>query len=499
MKKTTAILLFLSLFSGLSAQDTIRLTVSSELDITRLNVTTTAYDRLLEVLEGAVNTYQSLGNFYDPLSGKPAPQAAGAFRNLFKPNALLFADFTEEAGAEIGVADYCRDLAYYFAEEGFQFAIRRAALTELWWDTLYQNKYLAAIVVDKEAFNRLSTGRQVKPVPAGRGQYQLLLRIEVSPDFGNWQIREITRHQPVSGVQGVVDDFSTYLSLQAAGSHLLPTFDTQPLWEQPAAAGAQLTHAAGPAFAVGIQLTTNRWLPRLQADKHWYLLLGLHYGRQSLQTDMQNYAVAVEAEAGGLTFERQGSGITASEQLTISSLGLPLGVGWSFKSSFSTRWMIEAVVLPAWVLQMEAVTQVKGDYMGNFQVGNQLVQLPGPPEGSVLRPGNEMLWEDQYGLGRELKASLMPKTVNALGMWLRLSPAVSFDFNSRNPALGMLLALDASFNLRPLLQQQAYEQLPLGRVGDLPGSLAAGWLSGLRHHSLGVRLGLYYHFRKSNN
>jgi hypothetical protein len=497
MKKIVLVFLCSLLFGGLSAQDSVRLIVGSQLDITRLNVPTTAYDSLLKVLEGAVNTYQTLGNFYDPVAGMPAPQAADAFRALHKPSAQLLADYREETRQAIGITEYCRELTYYFADEGFRFAVRRAELTDLWWDTLYNNKYLATLVLDKEAFNRLSPMGQPKAVPAGRGLYQLLLQLEISPDLAGWQIREATAYRPTGGETMVVDDYSTYLSLQAAGTRWLPVYNTQPLWAQ--ATGARLTHTAGPAYALGLQLATNRWLPRSKGAKSWYLLLGVFYGQQSLRTDMQDYAVTVQAVAGGLPFERQGSGIRATEELTISNLGIPLGLGWSFRSGFTTRWMLEAVLLPSLVLAADASIEANGDYVGRVMVGGQDVLLPGAPGGRVTRPGNEELWENEYGLGRGLQASLMPEPTTAAGLWLRLSPAVSIDFNSRNPALGMLLALDAAFNLRPQLQEQPYAELPLGRMGELPGNLSTGWLSDLRHHSLGLRLGLYYHFRKSNN
>lgn len=364
--------------------------------------------------------------------------------------------------------------------------------------------WVVKVKVEKEFYNYVDARNEVKQI-SGRTMEQDFLFDIVKKNLENATIRKIT-YECKSDECKPKADYTRYIggSLGVSKPLIAGVTSGGYLSDNPGFGDLEVT--ADPGFSAGIEFITNRLSSREDLKKNFFVTAGLRFQYNSYTGKLNNYRFETEDQADAQNYLRQGSGINATEKLSVGTVEVPLGVAIRLrkKQKQTSELFVQARLLPSYfILTGTGSLDSDGTYDAIISEANWRILRDGAANPDQLSGQSSTSKFDAFLAGSSRSISASPETtVNGLGLGAQLSPTLIFHLGDGNPNWSLMLGLDLTYHLGSFIkfngskdillrypQDDDYSRNPDRGINNNV-SLVEYYLSGMSVANVGFRIGL---------
>jgi hypothetical protein len=460
----------------------------------------------LNALQDAINQYDQYASLLDPTSGSVSDSYITNFEKLFGSQAKVYNDLMEVEDLElINYGDYISLVYNQLGDVGVRFNIVSARLEQLLPE--YDDYYQATIVVDKQMLHFLRQRRDgsLEEVPVGDKSARVFpLRLHYFFKLGYPpQIENIESAMEIC----VREKEEQYVSLTTRygfsffGSQLQSGTNTF-------FSSEQLATVSSNIVGFSVQWSSNTFYAERSCKKPLFWTAGIGAYQLTYSTNLKDWAYAYQPYLMDNSYWKEASVRgTLNQDAQIRLVEGRFGLRYRLKSSYNTTVMADLSVLPSYVVDSR-LTYNKVEGVQSITLDGIRVIGTDTTRTLALTSNDGMTtWLDAHAPSTRFdenqqvgEVQLPDREGQRMNSAVGLSASVGLSLYKRlSYSFGLIAGVDFQYGMRSPLQSAPVSSAPfLDRkaIENNHYSLLQAYQNVSFHHSVGIRLGLYYKINK---
>ncbi|GEM_PF-3134535 len=471
-------------------------------------------DQVVESAQMALDAYADAVTLLDKKQNRVTREAMNKFMALFGGTATLVQDYEEYIPLDmVDKETYCGNIFNRMELEGLQVKLNQAVLEEIIDEDAF---WVAVIKTEKDFYNYVTSNNVVVTIGGRVQDHELRLDIPKT-DISKPKIAKISRRcRPEENCDVVVADYSRYFGPSFSVFQPIVASKTYGGYLGKNVGAGELELEADFGFSGGVEFFTNRLSPKDSEKKNLFLLTGIRFNYNRYSGNLTDYNFDIPDQAFDVNgnvepYQRKGLNINATEELTIGTVEVPLGIAFRLKRKQRFDAFVQTKLLASYSFLMEKGTLTgTGDYDAQIAAANwSLLEDRAARPDNIANSVSIFNQQKTYGpfLGGErrgLSGVTEPK-LNGLGIAAQLSPVVTIHLGDGNPNWSLMIGADITYHFLPLFKYTETEDIllryPNVGVTDDFNKTINNDLSLLQHYfknltmvNAGIRIGLLHRF-----
>lgn len=454
-------------------------------------VSSTDRQEIVKTTEALLNEYTEAATLLDPSKRRVNGTSIDRFRTLFNPTANIMKDYEENYQGElINVRVYADGVYNRMERDGIKVRVGKVTLKSINDDPA--GYWVVVLEVEKIFYNAVTAKQEVKEIASGRYVKQEF-RVDVKKtDLSRAKISGI---KCVGCEQEIVADYVRYAgpSIGVYTGSFSPSLSS--FWNNNHST-SDLSTSAKLGFSFGGDFMTNRFSSSKSGAKNLFVTAGLHFALFKLSTELSDFALAPFAATAiaptgvELPYSRIGSAISATENLSVSVIEIPLGVMYRLKKGIKSDFMVGLKLIPSFVLSGSADINGLGTYDAELSDAMWRLLEDGATNLAQIDTDNKFA-PFQAGVDQVINQSGSPSTAGFL-LTARLSPTYYMHLSEDDSSWSLLLGLDLNMHLGSFLSHDDANTEILKFRDDYDTSLLQHYTDGMSGFTFGFRIGLHH-------
>ncbi len=456
-------------------------------------------------LQDAINQYAQYASLLDPASSSVSDSYINKFEKLFGSQAKVYNDLLEVEELElINYSDYISMVYNQLSDVGVRFKVLGARLEKLVPE--YDDYYQATIVIDKQMFHFLRQSRDgsLVEVPLEEKsarvyplRFQYFFKLGYPPKIENI---ESAMEICVRDKEEQFFSISTRYGFSFFGASIHSMANSF-------LGSEQLVSESSNVLGLGVQWSSNTFYEEKSCKKPIFWTAGIGMYQFSYTTYLKDWFYAYRPYQEDNTYWKETSVRgTLNQVAQIRVLEGRLGLRYRLKSTYNTTVFADMSILPSYI--------VSSSVSYDKQAGVQSITFDGirvvgtdTTRTLALKANNGTSWLDAYApntrfdekqqVGEVQLPNLEGRKINSnvgfsASLGISLYKRLSYSF-------GLVAGLDFQYGFRAPVQSEKSQIAPFldkQVVESDQYSLLQSYQDISFHHSMGVRLGLYYKINK---